>query len=518
MGINHSKLSKELQENDEFYGDDEFHSTKVEVDPFDVDDRFQEKLLANMIYDESFLDAVGDVMKPSYFNKEEFQFICKTIVDYYRDHLKTVTDTVLLLATKTAFGDPSLEQSKRKVLLLIMKLFDLNEVAEYLRDTEQVQAYSVTFMKQQEMKLAIIKSAELIPKGDFKTIFTLIESASSVGVSKSLGTDLDDVQERERNKPRIDVRPLPWASVNRRTKGGLGKTEMMAIIAGMGSGKTMIAANLMAHAKRTGQNAVLYSLEMHEAYNRHRIDAILLGETIDDLNTDNPETRERLRDTLDALPPSKTYIKHFDGAEVTVQTLKTHIKQIKARGIHLDLVVIDYLDIMEPLDPHQKSKKDWEKFEVITREVSSLAKQEKVAIVALLQTNTDGISSEVITSKSTSGGAKRLHACDLIFGYGRPDHFKVLEKATWSFIKNRFGRDGFVLDVDTAYAKGFINVKDSEFNASSEAKEQAESTIKRRANTFLSSKRGNDTTKPKSEDDILGSSLDDPFEPDPPKQ
>jgi len=500
MGIDHSKFSSD--EAQEFHDDS---NLPLNVDPFDVDDRFQEKLLANLIHDEEFLDRIGDVIRPAYFNKEEYQFICKSIVENYRDYLKPVTDTTLLLGVKEQFTDPTADALKKKILLLVMKLFDYTEIGNLLKDSERVQGFSTTFIKQQEMKLAIIKSAEMIPRGDFKMIFSTIEGAFSVGISKNIGTDLDDHEDREKTKPRVDVRSTPWEAINKRIKGGLGKGEFMAIIAPMGAGKTMLAANMMAHCKRTRTNAVLYSLEMLEAYNRHRIDALLLGENLGDLNMDDPLTRDRIKDKLELYPPSKSIIKHFDGQETTMQTLKTHIKQLKARGIHPDWIVIDYLDILDPLDSMEKRKKDWEKFEVISREVSMFAKQEKVAVVGLLQTNTQGIDLEVITAKSTSGGAKRLHPADIILGYARPDHFKVMEKATLSFIKNRFGKDGYSLEVATNYDRGVISVKDSEYVVDDEARKASESNIKKSASQFVN--------KIMSKNQTLGNSYDpdDPF-------
>lgn len=471
--------------------------------PFEIDDLFEEKMLINVIHDQTFLDTIGEFLKPDYFNNEYFKFICTHIIEYYTKYSKPITQTSLLIDLKKKYkGLESQEESFiTKVSVYAIKFFTEEYFKQLLKDKEEVQSYSEEFIKLQEVQIAILQGATDIKNRKFDSLVGRLEKALSVGVSKNVGVDIDDIEDRKQNKPRKNIMPLPWDAINKRIGGGIGDGEFITLVAPMGTGKSMWANNLLAHSKKIGINCVLYSLEMDEAYNRQRIDAILLDKPLDEIGEVTEEYLKEIQEKISNYNKAKCYIKNFEGATVTANTIKNHLKVLRSRGIDVKFIILDYIDLMDTVDEYSRHKKEYEKFEQISRELTALAMQEKIKIFSFLQGNTSSMDQKIITAKNTSGGAKRLHPAHIIFGYARPDEFKVEDRAVLSFIKNRFGKDGFALDVRTDYSRAKIDILDSEVKTIEEeyvSEKQTNDFLKQRWDVY---KQKNN--KPKVEEDIF---------------
>lgn len=480
------ELNKTKQYNDESYR------------PFEIDDLFEEKLVVNTIHEQEFLDSIGEFLKPEYFSNEYFKFIISHIIDYYSTYSKPITQTSLLIDLKKKYKgiEDQNEAFINKISVYAMKFFKDDYVKKLLVDKEEVQNYSEEFIKLQEVQIAILQGATDIKNRKYDSLVGRLEKALSVGVSKNMGIDIDDIEDRKKNKPRKNIMPLPWDAVNKRIGGGIGDGEFITLVAPMGTGKSMWANNLLAHAKKIGVNCVLYSLEMDEAYNRQRIDAILLDKRLDEIGEVTEEYLEEIKNKIANYTKSKCYIKNFDGTNVTANTIKNHLKTLRNRGIDVKFIILDYIDLMDTVDEYSRSKKEYEKFEQISRELTSLAMQEKIKIFSFLQGNTSSMDQKIITAKNTSGGAKRLHPAHIIFGYARPDEYKAEDRAVLSFIKNRFGKDGFALDVKTDYSKAKIDILDSEIKTVEEeyvSEKQTTDFLKQRWNVYKQAKKSNNT-------------------------
>jgi archaellum biogenesis ATPase FlaH len=463
------------------------------VETFDYGSTFQLKLIVNLVRDQNFLEQIADILLPEYFEEDKYVWMIRYILKYFTQYGKCATYESVVVQIKKIENDTL----RKELIKLAYIIFDDN-VETYLRDYETIQHDSIEFCRRQKFKNAFQEAIEYLRKNDFDKVKSLIDTAYDAGIVKDLGMDLDDLEDRELNTPRKDIIPLWSEELNRRIGGGLGVGDFCAIIAPMGAGKSMIGANLIAHTKKLNRNAVLYNLEMDNGYLRQRVDSILLDRPTDELH-DVKGYLSQIKDELAKYPSGKVFLKRYVANQITALTLKSHIRLLKSRGIKPDLIVIDYLDIMEAVDPVHRGKKDWEKFEVISRDVAIVAVEEETRIIGLVQGNTDSMDKSVITAKNTSGGAKRLHPCHVIWGYARNDEAKANDEATISFIKNRYGKDGFALPVKTDYSRCKIEVIGNEIYNMNEHGKQTPDEIKSKWKERYSSTRkkhnfGNDST------------------------
>jgi len=424
---------------------------------FEHGQTYEIKILANAINDEEFLIRIIDPLDPEYFTFTEHEWMMEFIRDYFLQYSSMPTFETAVLEMKT---QKLRKQVRDPIVLLANKIF--RKTKNFVQDGERIQESAIEFCKARAYEQATIKSAELVEFGKFDEINHIWEQARLVGEKIYMGVDIDDIEDRKNNEVRENLRPLFSEALTKRMNGGIGRGEFIVIIAPMGAGKTMLASRQAAFNRVYGTNTLLVSLEVGSRKIRQRIDTCLLDSDLD-YTRDSKTYTEEISNRLNILNNGcKVYVEKHSASGTTASTIRNRLKILKSKGIEIEQVVIDYLDVMDCVDPKLNYKKDWEKFEYISRDLYNMGQEMGIGIIGLVQGNTTSIDLEVITAKSTSGGAKRLHPADAILGYARPPHFKEQERANFSFIKNRFGKDGFVLPVKTNYDKVMIDVGDAE--------------------------------------------------------
>lgn len=459
----------------------------MEDKKFEHGQSYEIKILTNLINEENFLIRVIDHLKPEYFNFPENTWMMEYIESYFKKYSSIPTYETVLIELKKS----KLRKSVRDPIVMLAHK-TIKSPQKYLKDSEKIQESVIDFCKSRAYENAMLKSADLVSFGKFDEINSLWEEAKMVGEEMYLGVDVDDLEDRKHNEVRKNTRPFFSPEVTSRIGGGLGGGEFMVIIAPMGAGKTMLATKQASFNRTIGTTTLFVTLELKERNIRHRIDACLLEKSLEE--TKNPKDyEEEIQKRIAELDNgSKIIIEHHSSSGTNAFRIKNRIKVLRSRGIIVEQVIIDYLDVMDCNDPKHNYKKDWEKFEYVSRDLYSLAQELDISVVAFVQGNTTSIDLEVISAKSTSGGAKRLHPADIIMGYARPPHFKEQEKANLSFIKNRFGRDGFILPCVTDYSRAKIEVLGNESYALVEEKktdEEISESMKRRYERFSMKKK-----------------------------
>ena len=172
---------------------------------------------------------------------------------------------------------------------------------------------------------------------------------------------------------------------------GFPKGGLVVLAARPGIGKTALALNwILASAIRNGTSGAFFSLEMgnEEIYRR-------LMSTHSRLNMKDIQAMkgrvpiqfvqalEASRVALDALP---IYI--CDNAGVTVPEIRAHIQKRLARGEKVDVIVIDYLQLISsPASSRGAKNNEAVRVGEISRGLKLMAKEFKVPVVVLSQLN-----------------------------------------------------------------------------------------------------------------------------------
>ncbi|MGE0615677.1 MAG: replicative DNA helicase [Bacteriovoracia bacterium] len=170
---------------------------------------------------------------------------------------------------------------------------------------------------------------------------------------------------------------------------GLHPGQIIIIAARPGMGKTSWFISALQHAAmKNGAVAALFSLEMSKEEIGFRFLSGLSKIDSRKLKTGKLQERDwrSLAAAADTLSKSRIYID--DSGGITVMDIRARCRRLKAKEKKLDLVVIDYLQLMKGSKASQRGDSSREReISEISRNLKELAKELQVPIIALSQLN-----------------------------------------------------------------------------------------------------------------------------------
>jgi len=219
------------------------------------------------------------------------------------------------------------------------------------------------------------------------------------------------------------------------------------VIAPTGAGKTHCLVHLGAAALREGKNVVHFTLELSEDVVGLRYDSCLSNVPLGDLFSLKDEVYESCMEI-----PGELIIKEYPTKKATTQTLEQALEKIKKKGTNIDLVLVDYGDLLRPVSVQREKRNE---LESIYEELRGLAQEFRCPIWTASQTNRSGLNAEVITMESISEAFNKCFVADFICSLSRTIKDKQANTGRMFVAKNRNGPDGLIypLFMDTSNVK-----------------------------------------------------------------
>jgi replicative DNA helicase len=172
-----------------------------------------------------------------------------------------------------------------------------------------------------------------------------------------------------------------------RMTSGLQESELIIIAARPSMGKTAWAINIAENAAvRGGKVVAVFSLEMSKASLLRRMLAsqALVNSKAIQTGMLMREDRAKLITGLEKLMESKIFIDDTPG--ITLAEMRAKARRLKQQQGKLDLIVIDYLQLMTGSNSNAKGFENrTQEVSAISRGLKALAKEMKVPVVALSQ-------------------------------------------------------------------------------------------------------------------------------------
>jgi len=388
---------------------------------------FQTKFLVCLMTDKLFLEQIHDILDAKYLGNEAFQWVLKEIHQYYTDYKDTITMEVF----KIKISEIESENLQVNIKEVLKDVYKNTEAA----DLDYVKDKALDFHKSQVLKDAIIKSAQILEiDGDSDEIKSLIDTAMQAGVERNLGHDyLVDIDARYEESARV-TSPTPWDIMNELMQGGLGAGELGVVVAPAGIGKSWVLSAMGAYALSQGLNVVHYTLELNEAYVGLRYDSIFSGVESQNLKYHKEEVMEKLFKLKGNLT-----IKYYPTKSCTVNTLSAHLKKVTTFGEKVDMVLVDYADIMR--DVH-KSQEMRHALGNIYEDLRGLAGELQVPVWTASQANRSALDEDVIEASKVAESYAKVMTADFVMSLSRKIEDKIGNTGRFHVIKNRFGPDG----------------------------------------------------------------------------
>ena len=145
---------------------------------------------------------------------------------------------------------------------------------------------------------------------------------------------------------------------------------------------------------------------------------------------------------------SSLFIKEYPEDEVTVPELKAHLLQLTHQGFVPDLVIVDYLDLVKP---HRIYHEKHTEQDAVVKALRGVSKSIDTRIWSAGQLNRGGLSMETPDESAIAGGISRLFTCDIAIFMAQTIEEREEEIMRLIISKNRNGRTGKTIKLDTEY-------------------------------------------------------------------
>lgn len=421
---------------------------------YELSDNIQRGILFLSKSDKSFLVQAMPMISPEYFEFPSHQKIYVIITEYYKKYGKLPHDEFILEEVKRVKTPNELFSDFKE------ELERINELDETSLDNEDYLLDLVEgFAKEQAMKEAIIRSAELVKKKNFTDIEPIMRDALMVSRNVDLGIDyFSSVEDRISRQDDDDIdakfRTI-FPSLNEALEGGMAAKELAMVVAPPGVGKSLYLANQAARSCLDGQNVLYVSLEMAEDRVAQRLDSIFTRIRQDELKARGGDLKSRL-DQITSQAPDRgnIKIKEFPTKRATVNTLRSYLVQIQNyENFTPDVIILDYLELLQT----DSNLAEYQAQERLAQELRGLAIEHRCLLWTATQTNREGKKVTLITDTELADSYGKTRVCDLVFSINQTEEEFDSGEARAYIIKSRNGRARFVIPTDIDYQRLVIS-------------------------------------------------------------
>jgi KaiC/GvpD/RAD55 family RecA-like ATPase len=354
----------------------------------------QKLFLEMMLHDAESFVRVANIYNPENFDRSlraTAEFIAKHSDDY-----KTL---------------PTREQIKAATGTTLADIPDLNE-----GHNEWFMSEFEAFTRRQELERAILKSADLLEKGEYDPVEKLIKDAVQISLTKDMGTDYFADPKVRINKYFNSGGQVStgWPQMDKILYGGFSRGELNIFAGGSGSGKSLVMMNIALSWLQAGLSGVDISLELSEELCALRTDAMLSGMSTKDIRKDI-DTAE-LKVKLVSKKAGQYRVKALP-AQSTVNDIRSYIKEVQVQtGLRVDFMMVDYLDLLMPVSAKVSPNDLFVKDKYVSEELRNLAKELNVLFVTASQLNRSAVEEIEFDHSHISGGISKINTADNVFG------------------------------------------------------------------------------------------------------
>ena len=272
------------------------------------------------------------------------------------------------------------------------------------------------FTKRQELERAILKSADLLEKGEYDPVEKLIKDAVQISLTKDMGTDYFADPQSRINKYFNSGGQVStgWPQMDKILYGGFSRGELNIFAGGSGSGKSLVMMNIALSWLQAGLSGVYISLELSEELCALRTDAMLAGMSTKEIRKDINQTELKVK--LVSKKAGQYRIKALP-AQSNINDIRSYIKEVQVQtGIKVDFIMCDYLDLLMPVSAKVSPNDLFVKDKYVSEELRNLAKELNVLFVTASQLNRSAVEEIEFDHSHISGGISKINTADNVFG------------------------------------------------------------------------------------------------------
>ena len=361
-----------------------------------------------------------------------------------------------------------------------------------------------TFSRHKSLEAAILKSADLLEKGEYGPVEDLVKKAVQIGLQKDLGTDYwkDPRARLEAIKSNNGQVSTGWPALDKKLFGGFNRGELNIFAGGSGSGKSLFLANLGVNWALEGLNVIYLTFELSEN---------LVSMRVDSMTTDIP-SRDIFKSIDDVEMKVKMIGKKSGAFQVkymptgkNTNDIRSFLKEYEIKtGKKVDVLLVDYLDLMSPIAAKISAENLFVKDKYVSEELRNLAMELNTLFVTASQLNRSSVEEIEFDHSHISGGISKINTADNLIGIFTSRAMRERGRYQIQLMKTR-SSSGVNSKIDLEFDVDSLRIRDLGDD------EEYQEFEKRKSTVYDQIKRGNqtqidhtDTTDDPSEGDTVG--------------
>jgi replicative DNA helicase len=442
---------------------------------------YQLRLIAQILTDRKFGNAIIDIVNPNYFEDEYLRIVVGAI-----KNAKAKDDIIPDVGSLEfrLLDDVKDDTQRRYALTQLRKIKEAD-----LNDTLYVQETAMRFCKQQELMKALAEINKIISKGEvdnYEELESKLRKALEHGDSKDDGInvfdDIDSVLADDFRKPiRTGIEGLDEIM-----DGGLSKTELAIILAPFGVGKTTMMTKIANTAMLDGYKVLQLFFEDSTKVIQRKHLSCWSKFDLNSLSIHKEEVKEMAANMVANSKGSlgEIRLKRFSSDGTTIPIIRQYIRKLIATGFRPDVVILDYIDVVEPS----------RRFDDVNAGEGSVMRQFEKMLLELdiagwtaVQGNRSSIKADVVEADQMGGSIKKAQIGHFVVSIAKTLDQKDKSTATMAILKSRFGKSGMIFE-DIVFDNARIQIEMGENKKAStrtEYKNNVEVKGQKRTNEVL---------------------------------
>ena len=330
------------------------------------------------------------------------------------------------------------------------------------------------FTRRNELERAILKSADLLEKGEYDPVEKLIKDAVQISLTKDLGIEYWE-------DPRARLMALKdgngqvstgWANLDKKLFGGFNRGELNIFAGGSGSGKSLFMQNLAVNWTMAGLNGVYLTLELSEGLCAMRLDSMVSEIPTKDVFKDLDTLEMKIG--MAGKKAGSLRIKYMP-AQSNINDIRSYIKELQVKiGKKLDYICVDYLDLLMPVSAKVSPNDQFIKDKYVSEELRNLAKEMDFIMVTASQLNRAAVEEIEFDHSHIAGGISKINTADNVIGIFTSRAMRERGRYQIQFMKTR-SSSGVGQKVDLEFDNNSLRIRDCDESDSDSA--SASSTI-----------------------------------------
>jgi replicative DNA helicase len=393
-------------------------------------DEFENIIVYKSLTDERYLSNVIGFIKPQYFKDKNIKVIFSIIRAFFEKHNTPPTVTEL----KTYINTDEIKEAFKTVVRNFTNIDKNLNHDELISNTER-------YIKEKAIYNTMLDVAEDVSSGKIDTGFILdkFEKSCNINLKTDIGLDFFNnfnavIEDINSDNPTISSR---WKWLDNKLGGGfLQKGRSLYIFAGETNvGKSIFLGNIASNIASQNKTVLLITLEMSELVYAKRLSSNITKIPIKDLRSESQTLKQQIEEISKNNPECRILIKEFPPSTITVHQVQGFIKNIIAKGIKIDVIVLDYVNLLRS----ELGNNSYERIKYATEQLRALSYMFNCPIITATQLNRSGYNVNSPGLETIGESIGLAATADVIVSIFQDEEDKELGVVKLGMMKNRFG-------------------------------------------------------------------------------